>query len=77
MVEKPRDHNREADLVAGLQRRDHKAFEQFVAQYKGWLKHIARSMLNDEEDAKEVVQEVFLRVWREIEEFRGDARIIG
>lgn len=77
MIEKFRGHNGEAELVAGLRRRDHEAFERFIAQYNDWLKHTARSILDNEQDAEEVVQEIFLRVWRGIEEFRGDARIIG
>ena len=77
MVDKSIDHTAEAELVADLQRHDHGAFGKFVTQYSGWLKHIARTMLGDQDDAEEVVQEVLLIVWSEIEKFRGDARIVG
>ena len=78
MVDKSIDHTAEAELVAGLQRHDHGAFGKFVTQYSGWLKHIARTMLGDQDDAEEVVQEVLLIVYRacgalrrRLEETRG------
>tara|TARA_Y100001972_G_scaffold129187_1_gene195030 strand:+ start:3772 stop:4368 length:597 start_codon:yes stop_codon:yes gene_type:complete len=52
------------DLVARLRDGDDVAFEKLYGKYAGKIYHISRKMGLNNEDAEGVVQEVFLRIWR-------------
>jgi RNA polymerase sigma-70 factor, ECF subfamily len=54
--------------------RDEAAFELLVARYQGRAYRLAWSLLRNVEDARDVSQEAFLRVYRTAAAFRGDAR---
>jgi len=53
---------------------DEAAFDLLVGRYQGRAYRLAWSMLRDAEDARDVSQEAFLRVYRTAGSFRGDAR---
>lgn len=53
---------------------DEAAFEVLVARYQGRAFRLAWSLLRNAEDARDVSQEAFLRVYRTAASFRGDAR---
>ena len=50
-------------LVQSLQKGDHQAFEKLFERYAQKLFVFSLSYLKNENDAEEVVQEVFLKVW--------------
>ena len=52
-------------LLAQLNKGDKKAFDQIFKQYSKSLYYFSFSMLKNEEDAKDIVQEVFLKLWSE------------
>jgi RNA polymerase sigma-70 factor (ECF subfamily) len=54
--------------------RDEAAFDVLVARYQGRAYRLAWSLLRDAEDARDLSQEAFLRVYRTAAGFRGDAR---
>jgi RNA polymerase sigma factor (sigma-70 family) len=54
--------------------RDEAAFDVLVARYQGRAYRLAWSLLRNAEDARDVSQEAFLRVYRTAAGFRGDAR---
>jgi RNA polymerase sigma-70 factor (ECF subfamily) len=54
--------------------RDEAAFDLLVARYQGRAYRFAWSLLRNVEDARDVSQEAFLRVYRTAAGFRGDAR---
>jgi RNA polymerase sigma-70 factor (ECF subfamily) len=54
--------------------RDEAAFDVLVARYQGRAYRLAWSFLRNVEDARDVSQEAFLRVYRTADSFRGDAR---
>jgi RNA polymerase sigma-70 factor, ECF subfamily len=54
--------------------RDEAAFDLLVGRYQGRAYRLAWSLLRDAEDARDVSQEAFLRVYRTAAGFRGDAR---
>ena len=62
-------------LVEGLRRGEPEAFERLVLAYQHRVFSIALRMLGDRGDAEEVAQEVFLRVYRSVREFRGEAKL--
>jgi RNA polymerase sigma-70 factor (ECF subfamily) len=53
---------------------DHRAFEEIVRQTYTDTYTLAFRLTGDEEDARDVVQETYLRVHRGIARFRGDAQ---
>lgn len=65
----------ERELVERLQRRDEKAFRAFVRLYQRPVYALVYRMLGDEEEARDISQEVFVSVFRAISQFRGDARL--
>jgi RNA polymerase sigma-70 factor, ECF subfamily len=63
-----------ADLVAAAKAGDQAAFEDLVkATYAGTYT-LAFRLTGNEEDASDVVQEAYLRAYRSLKRFRGDAR---
>jgi RNA polymerase sigma-70 factor (ECF subfamily) len=53
---------------------DERAFRALLARYRGRALYLATQMLRDRAEAEDVVQEAFLRVFRGVRGFRGDAR---
>lgn len=60
----------ERALVEAAQRRDPAAFEQLVRLYDRSVLRIAMNILRSPEDARDAYQEAFLKVYRNIENFR-------
>jgi RNA polymerase sigma-70 factor (ECF subfamily) len=58
-------------LIDRAQRGDRDAFRQLVERHQRRAFAIALSVLRDEQDAREVVQEAFLRVYRGLASFSG------
>ncbi|MBV9226738.1 MAG: sigma-70 family RNA polymerase sigma factor [Acidobacteriaceae bacterium] len=59
-------------LIRAAQRGDSDAFEQLVRSYDGSVLRMALNLLHSEEDARDVYQEAFLRVYRNLPKFRFD-----
>lgn len=62
----------EAALIRSAQRGDSNAFEQLVRSYDAQVLRMAVNLLHSEEDARDVYQEAFLRVHRNLPRFRFD-----
>lgn len=63
----------EKSLIRAAQRGDGDAFEQLVRSYDSNVLRMAYNLLHSEEDAQDVYQEAFLRVYRKLPEFRFDS----
>jgi RNA polymerase sigma-70 factor, ECF subfamily len=61
-------------LCAGVAARDEAAFDRLVERYQARAYRLAWSLLRNAEDARDVSQEAFLRVYQSADRFRGDAR---
>src|SRR5262250_2189797 len=59
-------------LIRAAQRGDQDAFEQLVRAYDQSVLRLAMNLLRSPEDARDVYQEAFLRVYRNIHTFRFD-----
>jgi RNA polymerase sigma-70 factor (ECF subfamily) len=57
------EHTREQDLTERLNTRDPKALEELFHAYYAQLCFFATKIVKDEEAARDVVQEVFIRFW--------------
>ena len=61
-------------LVAAAQAGDRDAFDELVRATYADTYTLAYRLTGDEEDARDVVQEAYLRAYRGLKRFRGDAR---
>jgi len=59
-------------LIRAAQRGDQDAFEQLVRAYDQSVLRLAMNLLRSHEDARDVYQEAFLRVYRNLDSFRFD-----
>jgi RNA polymerase sigma-70 factor (ECF subfamily) len=67
-------HDEEA-LVARLKAGDESAYEEMVRTFSPRLLAVARRIVNNEEDARDVIQDAFLSAFRSLNRFHGDARL--
>ena len=61
-------------LVAGAREGDRAAFDELVRRTYVDTYTLAMRLTANEEDARDVVQESYLRAWKGIKRFRGDAQ---
>src|ERR1700754_3056546 len=64
--------NQVDSLIRAAQRGDQDAFEQLVRAYDQSVLRLAMNLLRSPEDARDVYQEAFLRVYRNLHSFRFD-----
>jgi RNA polymerase sigma-70 factor, ECF subfamily len=64
----------QAELISAAQAGDRSAFDELVRQTYVDTYTLAVRLTSDEEDARDVVQEAYLRAWKGIGRFRGDAQ---
>lgn len=62
-----------SQLVRRAQKKDLVAFEQLVLLYQDRVYVLARRLAGDPLDAEDLAQEVFIRAYRSIHAFRGEA----
>ena len=64
----------EHELILQAQRGNVIAFERLVQTYDRQVLSLALSFMHNEEDAKDIYQEVFIRVYRALPKFRMDSK---
>ena len=77
-LEVPRDRwdaCKDSWLVEGLRDGVEAAYEALIAEYQQPVYNLVSRLLNDPADASDVVQEVFIKVFRKIGAFRGDSSL--
>jgi len=62
------------ELVTRARAQDFGAFEQLVDRYEDKVYRLAFRFVRNETEAKEIVQDTFLSVWRKLDTFKGDAQ---
>jgi RNA polymerase sigma-70 factor (ECF subfamily) len=62
------------ELVRLVIQGDRQAFAQLVERYQGPIYNLAGQMVGFGEDARDLTQEIFLQVYRNLSSFRGEAR---
>jgi RNA polymerase sigma-70 factor (ECF subfamily) len=66
---------REAALIERCALGDEAAFGELVAEHQGMVVQLAINLLGDRDEALDLSQEVFLRVFRTITRFRGQSSL--
>ena len=72
MADEPNDLDRE--LVSRVQRGDMAAFDLLVRKYQHRVAAVISRYVADRSEVQDVAQETFLRAWRALGNFRGDAQ---
>lgn len=65
----------EEEALRRLRQGDARVFAQLVDQYKDMVINLVSRMLGQTADAEDLAQEVFLRVWKGLPRFRGEAKL--
>ena len=61
----------ENDLIAQTRQGDSRAFEQLIYSYQDKVFNLAHRILRNQEDAEEVLQDVFLTIHSKLDHFEG------
>ncbi len=65
----------DADILEACRRGDRGVFNQLVRRYQDRVYHVVRRMVPDPDDALDIAQEVFIRAFEKVSDFRGDAQV--
>ena len=68
----PAGEGADADLIRAAQKGDGEAFERLVRSYDQSVLRIAFNLLRSQDEARDVYQEAFLKVYRNLNSFRFD-----
>ncbi len=63
------------ELIARVQKGETAPFEKLMRRYNQRVFRVARSVLRDEADAEDVVQETFVRAYRHLADFEGRSSV--
>src|SRR5438105_15255773 len=66
---------REASLIQRFAARDEDACAELVAEHQRMVYQLSLNLLNDHNEALDLSQEVFLRVFRTVQSFRGHSSL--
>jgi RNA polymerase sigma-70 factor (ECF subfamily) len=66
---------REILLVRRLRERDERAFKELIALHGDQIYNLLYRMIGSQEEAKDLAQEVFITVFKSIDQFRGDSKL--
>lgn len=62
------------ELVEHCRRGDRAAFARLVAETQREVHNLAYGVLGNGDEAQDMTQEIYLRVWRALPDFRGDSK---
>jgi RNA polymerase sigma-70 factor (ECF subfamily) len=62
-------------LLSALQAGDEQAYEQLIERFQNPVYNLAYRLLNDQADAADVLQEVFIKIFRNVATFRGESSL--
>jgi len=65
----------DATLIAQVQAGNEHANRFLIEKYKNLVWHLVLRMVDQQEDAEDLCQEIFLRVFRDIGRFRGESKL--
>ncbi len=66
--------NDENILIAAIKNGDTRAYAQLVDRYKDLVYTLALRMLKHREEAEEVAQDTFIKVFKSLDKFKGDSK---
>ena len=63
-----------ADLIRRAQRSDHDALNELVTSQQRYVSSIAMSIFHNKEDAEDLAQNVYIRLFRTVHQYNGESR---
>lgn len=69
------DWMNDKELIAQIQDGNTNAFRFLVNQHRKLVWHMVLRMVRQQEDAEDICQEVFIRVYKSISKYRGDSKL--
>lgn len=70
MTQTPADH-----LLEACRTGDRRAFNELVRQYQERVYRVVRRIVQRDEDALDITQDVFIRAWKGIGSFKGNSQV--
>ena len=67
--------NKENQLISEIRRGNTRAFSDLVDTYKDLVFTLSLRMLGNREEAEEVAQDVFIKVYNSLPNFKGDSKL--
>jgi RNA polymerase sigma factor (sigma-70 family) len=64
----------DSEIISKVLSGDHQAYAGLVNRYQNYVFTLVLRMVKSREDAEEVAQDVFIKAYRSLSSFRGDAR---
>lgn len=74
-VNHEREESEDRLLFVALRANDPDAYERLIARFQTPVYNLAYHLLNDRSDAADVLQEVFIKIFRNVSTFRGDSSL--
>lgn len=68
------EENDSAELVRALRQGDERAFAELVRRHQGRIYNLALNYVKDEEEAKDLTQDIFITVHRSLASLRDEAK---
>ena len=68
---------RDDELVRRFNAGDESAFVEIMGRYRVKILYVAIDLLHNHADAEEIVQDTFIRAYRGLARFRGDASLLA
>jgi RNA polymerase sigma factor (sigma-70 family) len=65
----------ENGLLEKLRQGDENAFKELVEAYRNRIYHTVLNIVQDEDEADDTVQDVFIKVYESVNDFRGDSSL--
>ncbi len=65
----------EKKIIASITSGNLRAYEQLINQYEQLVFYIVSRMLSDEDDKADVCQEVFIKVYKQIDKFKFESKL--
>jgi RNA polymerase sigma-70 factor (ECF subfamily) len=67
------DNRSDSEIIASFKAGNHDDFDILIERHSNKLYQIAYGMLSNQQDAEEVMQDAFVRAFKALDRFRGDA----
>ena len=67
--------NKEQELIVEIRHGNTKAFSEFVDLYKDLVYTISLRLLGNREEAEEVAQDTFIKIFKSLDSFKGDSKV--
>ncbi|MCB9392018.1 MAG: sigma-70 family RNA polymerase sigma factor [Calditrichaeota bacterium] len=71
----PQTEEQDLALIERIRSGDEHAFAELIDQYKGLVLNLVARMSGRVENAEDLAQEVFIRVWKGLHNFRGECKL--